>query len=126
VPYFFILPLFAAFLLALLTGAGILFFTRFRKAAPYVLGTAIGSLLGFIGANAVLFLGLRLFVKGRETMPPLATPGEIGSTVAGVAMVGVLVVVPFVVSALGAGLGAMGGVYATWRLVRARKHSRLP
>jgi len=61
VPYFFILPLFATFLLAPLAGAGLLFFTRFKKAASYVLGAAIGSLLGFIGANSVLFWGSAYF-----------------------------------------------------------------
>jgi uncharacterized membrane protein len=36
-------------------------------------------------------------------------------------MVGVLVVVPFVVSALGASMGVVAGMYTTWRVTRARQ-----
>ena len=49
VPYFFILVFFILFLLAMLAGAAVLFFIRFRWAALYVLGAALGSGPGFVG-----------------------------------------------------------------------------
>ncbi len=115
-PYFFVLLLYAAAVLGLLVLAGLLYFTRFKSAAPYLLGAALGSVPGFVGANALLIYGMKLFLAENDHTPS-AAPGPL-STLAGFATMGALIVVPFVVSAVGSALGAVGGMYGAWRLVR--------
>jgi hypothetical protein len=114
VPYFFILPLYVAAFLGLLALTAWLHFTRFKNAAPYVLGATLGSVPGFVGANALLIYGVKLLLTANEHTP--AAPSGPLSILAGFATMGALIVVPFVVSAVGIALGAVGGMYAAWRL----------
>ncbi|GAB3317428.1 hypothetical protein ACFQT0_24365 [Hymenobacter humi] len=118
-PYFFILVFFLLFLLSMLAAAGVLFFTRFRRAAPYVLGAALGSVPGFVGANALLFYGLT-HLPNNPAQGSLAVPGTL-STLVGIAAVGALILVPVVVSGIGVVLGAIAGMYTAWRITRKKE-----
>jgi hypothetical protein len=59
-PYFFILPLFALWLLLGVASSVGLRFTRWRRWAPYAWAITLGSLLGFVAGNAVLLLATGL------------------------------------------------------------------
>ena len=100
----------------MLAGAAALFFIRFRRAALYMLGAALGSVPGFVGANALLFYGLAHLPNG-PAQGPLAVPGILSALV-GIAALGALIAVPLVVSGLGVALGATAGIYTTWCITR--------
>ena len=95
----------------MLAGTEGLFFIRFRRAAPYVLGAALGSVSGFVWANALLFYGLAHLPNG-PAQGPLAVPGT-SSALVGIAALGALIAVPLVISGLGVALGAIAGIYTT-------------
>ena len=100
----------------MLAGAAALFFIRFRRAALYMLGAALGSVPGFVGANALLFYGLAHLPSG-PAQGPLAVPGILSASV-GIAALGALIAVTLVVSGLGVALGATAGIYTTWCITR--------
>ena len=76
----------------MLAGAAVLFFIRFRRAAPYVLSATLGSGPGLVGANTLLFYGLAHLPNG-PVQGPLAVPGT-SSALVGIAALGALIAVP--------------------------------
>jgi hypothetical protein len=110
-PYFIILPLYVA-LLATMLAVGVGFrFTRFRQLSPYAFGVAFGSLLGLVGANALLVSLLLLF----RQLPMPSWPITQALGLATIIFMG-----PFVASAIGVAASAAVGIYGVWRMTLRR------
>ncbi|MFD1470615.1 hypothetical protein ACFQ48_20485 [Hymenobacter caeli] len=109
-PYFFILPVFVVGLLLPLAAGVVLRFTRWRNAAPYVFGVAVGAALGFAGANALLLP----LLHGVNKLPATQNAQTIKTLLLAV----VVFIGPFVASAAGAVVGAIVGIVAAWRIGR--------
>ena len=109
-PYFFILPAFVLYLLAL--AGGIVLATLYKPVAwlrPYLTAVLTWSSVGFVAATVVYvaiflvsILALKRFVDG---------PSVIGGVLMGI----VGFVLPFVASGLGVLAGAAFGIRRVWR-----------
>jgi hypothetical protein len=111
-PYFFILPAYAA-LLAGLMGAAIVsrFVPRFRPAGGYIGGGAIGTLVGFTIVNVLVWLAglFPVWLNRNDSFPKwLAHTSQF--FVAANLLIG-----PFIGSAVGVALGFAIGVYIVYR-----------
>ena len=113
-PYFFILPAFVVWVVAV--AAAILFATLWRPAAhlrPYLTSVLAWSSVGFV-LSTLAYAGV--LVAAVVTIQRLA--GSRPSTVGGVLMAVVIFIGPFVAAAL----GLLGGVLVAIR--RVRRHSQ--
>jgi len=106
--------------LALLAGGAVLRFTRLKKAAPFAFSAALGSLVGFVGANALLALLAYGVGHWLPRSPAAAHASDSVSVLVALAGVGALVVVPVAVSGVGACGGAVAGLLLAWRLRQRR------
>ena len=111
-PYFFILPAYCALLFALVAAAVIArFIPRFRTASGYIVGGAVGTLIGFTLINVIVWLvGLApVWLSQKSTFP-----GWLQQTskffVAGALLIG-----PFIGSAFGVFFGFAAGSYFVYR-----------
>ena len=116
-PYFIILPIYAL-LLAFLVIAAI--FARYveswRPASGYLVGGTVGSFLGFIVANLIVTLaGVLPVLVARHLTPPQWLQQAGAVVVAAILLVG-----PFVASAMGVILGFAAGVFFVFRRRRRR------
>jgi hypothetical protein len=116
--YFIIIFFYILALTALLAGGFLLRFTRFKSAARYVIGAALGTVPGVVVANSLLWLALYMLVElaPNSQSVPVTSPSTILSTLGAITVVGAMVLLPIVVTALGTLLGAVGGAYVAWRM----------
>lgn len=117
-PYFFILPLYLLGVGILLGATAVCFCSsRLRPWSVYPFAAAIGSVPGFVLANAALFFG----ALGVAKLALLST-WEVPQIFATVAAAATIFIGPFVASAIGVLFGASLGVIVAWHLKR-RKHA---
>jgi len=111
-PYFFILPAYVILLVGLLGAATIArFVPRFRTASGYVLGGAVGTLIGFTVINIMVWLvGLApAWLAQKYTFPAwLQQASQFFVATA-------LLVGPFIGSAMGVLFGFAAGFYWVYR-----------
>jgi hypothetical protein len=111
-PYFFILPCYLALFIGLI-GAGVVtrFIPRFRAGSGYLIGGAIGSLVGFVTVNILLILAgvAPAWLAQKFTFPIWLTQ------VSKFFVAAVLLLGPFIASSLGVLLGFAGGIYFVYR-----------
>ena len=100
-PYFFIFPLFALWLLLGIASSIALRFTRLQHLAPYAWAITLGSLLGCMAGNAVLLL-----LTGLAVHAPVP---EVAREARGIGVAAAIFLGPFAASALGALTGAGAG-----------------
>jgi hypothetical protein len=111
-PYFFILPAYGVLLIGLIAAAAVArFVPRFRTASGYIVGGAIGTLIGFTAINTIVWLvGLApVWLSQKFTFP-----GWLQQTskffVAAALLIG-----PFIGSAIGVLSGFAAGFYFVYR-----------
>jgi hypothetical protein len=111
-PYFFILPAYVALFLALVVVAVIArFVPRLRIASGYIVAGAIGTLIGFLLVNIIVWLaGLSpVWLSQRFTFPPwLENASKFFVAVT-------LIIGPFIGSAIGVLAGFAAGFYFVYR-----------
>ncbi len=116
-PYFIVLPVYVLFFLLLVIAAGVARCVEaWRPASGYLVGGTVGTLLGFIVANVgVTLAGLLPILVAQHFTPPqwLQQAGA-------VVVVVILMVGPFLASAIGVVLGFAAGVFFVFR--RRRSH----
>ena len=116
-PYFIILPVYALLILGLTIAVVVSrFVPRLRPASGYVIGGTVGTLPGFLLANVVITLAglLPVWVGQNMAMPPwLQDASKFFVAV-------VLLIGPFVASAIGVLIGFAAGLYFVFR---RRRHA---
>ncbi|SRR6266403_236600 len=111
-PYFFILPAYAALLVGLVGAAVIArFVPRFRPASGYIIGGAAGTLAGFIIINVIVFLAgmAPVWLAPKITLPDSLhqiTKFFVAFT---------LLIGPFIASGVGVLGGFAAGLYFVYR-----------
>jgi hypothetical protein len=112
VPYFFIIPAYMLLLAVLGIAA---FVTRmnppWRKASGYIVGGMIGTLIGFILANAAVTIAGILPAMVANHFSLAEGLKQVCGVFAGVA----LLLGPFVASAAGVALGCLAGCGWVWK-----------
>ena len=115
-PYFFILPGFVLYVVAMCIAlAGTFLYQPAAYLRSHVLSVLMWSSIGFVASTivyAVLAVLVMLVMEG-------APAGGIAAALSGVAMVGMLFIAPFVASALGLVGGAVVGLRRS--LAKARR-----
>lgn len=116
-PYFFILPAFLAYAIAM--GFVVVLTYAYRPIAilrPYAVSVLIWSSLGFVAATIIY----ALVAVGSLRVMDAALAGR-PSVVGGIAMGGIIFVMPFVASGLGLIGGAAIGLWRTWARAERQK-----
>lgn len=111
-PYFFILPAYIALALALIVlGMVVRYIPRWQFASVYLLSGALGTLPGFLIANVIVMLAgvIPVILSEKITLPHLLQ--QIG----GFVVAGILLIGPFIASAVGIAGGFFSGVYIVFR-----------
>jgi hypothetical protein len=111
-PYFFILPAYVALFIALIVIAIITrFVARFRLASGYIVAGAIGTLIGFVIINIVVWIvGLfPVWLNQKVSLPDWL------QQVSKFFVAGTLLIGPFIGSAIGILLGFAAGFYFVYR-----------
>jgi hypothetical protein len=112
-PYFFILPVYAALLLGFIGAAAITrLVPRFRVVTGYIVCGAIGTLIGFIILNALVWMAglFPVWLNQKNSFPQWLLRFS-QFFVAGTLLIG-----PFIGSAIGVMLGFAAGIYIVYRL----------
>lgn len=106
-PYFFILPCYGLLLVALAAGAVVAWcVAEWRPASGVIVGGMVGSFGGFVVANVIVTgIGLMPAMVGSHFAPP-----EWVRQVAGIFAAVLLLLGPFVASAIGVAVGFAAGV----------------
>ena len=119
-PYFIILPVYAL-LLAFLAAASVVArcVESWRPASGYIVGGTVGTLPGFIVANVVVTLAGLLPVLVAQHFTPPQWLQQAGAVV----VAAILLIGPFVASAIGVVLGFAAGVFFVFRRRRRRAAS---
>ena len=117
-PYFIILPVYVLLLVALIVAAIVTrFVPQLQPASAYIVGGTVGTLPAFVVANILVTLAGLLPVWAAQKMElPQRLHDATKFFVAAVLLVG-----PFVASAIGVFLGFALGVYFVFR--RRRSHA---
>jgi hypothetical protein len=111
-PYFFILPVYVILLIVLVGTAVVArFILRFRPASGYLVGGAIGTLIGFVFINVVVMLAgvAPAWLAQKFTFPDWLR--QVSKYLAA----GTLLIGPFIASALGVLIGFAAGIYYVYR-----------
>ena len=116
-PYFIILPAYVALLLFLIVAAVV---TRcvasWRAASGYIVGGTVGTLPGFIIANVIVTLAGILPVLLTQKISPPPWLQQVVAIIVGF----ILILGPFVASAIGVALGFAAGAFFVFRRRRRR------
>ncbi len=111
-PYFIILPIYALLLVFLVVAAVVArCIPAWRAASGSIVAGAVGTGFGFVVANVIVTLAgfLPLWVAQQCTLPPWLQQA------AAVVVAVILLVGPFVASAMGVALGFVAGVFWGYR-----------
>ena len=111
-PYFFILPAYIALAFVLIaSGVAVRYVPRWKFASAYLIGGALGTLPGFVIANVIVMLSgvIPVILSEKITLPHLLQ--QIG----GFVVAGILLIGPFIASAVGIAGGFFAGVYIVFR-----------
>jgi len=111
-PYFFILPAYIVFLIGLIAVAVIVrFIPRFQRASGYIIGGAIGTLIGLVIINVIVILAgvAPAWLAERFTLPDWLQKAS-KYFVAATLLIG-----PFIGSAVGVFLRFAVGIYFVFR-----------
>ncbi len=115
-PYFFILPGFVLYLVAMCIAlAGTFLYEPAAYLRSHVLSVLIWSSMGFV-ASTIAYAGLAVLVM---LVMERAPAGGLAASLSGIAMVGMLFIAPFVAAALGLVGGAVVGLRRS--LAKARR-----
>ena len=116
-PYFFILPAYVALLIGLIGVAVVArFVPRFQPVSGYIVGGTIGTLIGFVIANVVVVLAgvAPAWLAQKFTFPAWL------HQVSQYFVAAMLLIGPFIGSAIGVLLGFAVGLYFVYR---RRRHA---
>ena len=106
--YFIIIPVYLAFFIGLICVALITqFTTRFRQAGAYIVGGAIGTLIGLVVFNLLIWaVGLFPLWLGKHVLVP-----DWFTSVSNIFFAFTLLLGPLIGSAVGTLVGLAGGIY---------------
>jgi hypothetical protein len=111
-PYFFILPAYVALLIGLIgVAVAARFVPRFRRASGYIIGGAVGTLIGFVIINVIVILAgvAPAWLAQKFTFPDWL------QQVSRYFVAATLLIGPFIGSAIGVFFGFAAGIYFVFR-----------